>query len=177
MTNTLCFVDIDGVLADFVDAAFERHNIRTPWAEIRWDFVEQAGLNPKHFWSSLGFEFWKSLRRTLECSAITRATETKFGKENVFLCSSPCKTPGCAAGKAVWVDLYLPPGYCSRLILTNRKEVFSGPGRVLIDDRDENIQEWVKAGGTGVLVPRPWNQTRNTSRDVSDIVVKAIEAV
>lgn len=172
----LCFIDLDGVLADFVEAAFIRHDIRTPWADIQWEFVAQAGVDPETFWRSLDFDFWKSVFRTEECSSIIIAAEKKFGKENIFLCSSPCKTFGCTAGKAMWVDLNLPE-YSRRLILTNRKDVFSGPGRVLIDDRDENISGWINAGGAGILVPRPWNATRNTSHNVSSLVVEAIEKI
>lgn len=171
--NTLCFIDLDGVLADFVGGAFAYHNINIPWADIQWDFIKQAGRSAEDFWPALDQTFWASLFPTREFSSIILATEKKFGKENVFICSSPCETRGCTAGKALWVDHYLP-SYSRRLIFTNRKEVFSGPGRVLIDDRDENIQSW-EVNGTGILVPRPWNATRNTSLDVSDLVVKAIE--
>lgn len=67
------------------------------------------------------------------------------------------------------------PSYSRRLILTNRKEVFSGPGRALIDDRDENVEGWEKAGGIGVLVPRPWNKTKASRRNVSTLIEEAID--
>lgn len=174
--NTLCFIDLDGVLADFVDSAFQKHNIQIPWADIRWDFVEQAGLNPVKFWESLGYSFWKNVFRTLECEAIISAAEKKFGATNIFICSSPCKTKGCVVGKSEWVEIHLP-GYERRLILTDRKEIFSGPGRVLIDDRDENITGWIEMGGIGILVPRPWNASRTPLCDVRDIVTDAIERI
>ncbi len=174
--NTLCFLDLDGVLVDFVNGVFRFHNFYIPWPEIGWEFDKKSGLSPDAFWGALGTKFWSTLGSTQECSAIINAAEKKFGKDNVFLCSSPCGTPGCTTGKAAWVDDHLP-GYARRLILTNRKEVFSGPGRVLIDDRDENVEGWEKLGGVSVLVPRPWNKTRNASTDVTDIVVKAIEAL
>jgi hypothetical protein len=105
-----------------------------------------------------------------------QATEKRFGLENIFLCSSPCETSGCIVGKAWWVDKHLP-NYSRRLILTNRKDIFSGPGRVLIDDRDDNIGDWIDAGGAGILVPRPWNATHSASRNESAYMVKAIEAL
>lgn len=171
--NTLCFIDLDGVLVDFIEGAFERHNITIEWADIRWDFVKQAGIHESDFWSVLGTGFWAGLKPTREFHGIIGAAEHKFGQENIFLCSSPCATPGCIVGKALWVDNYLPK-YSRRLILTNRKEVFSGAGRVLIDDADHNIDGWVKSGGVGILVPRPWNATQNVSRNVSFEVMEAI---
>lgn len=172
--NPLCFIDLDGVLADFVNGAFNHHGFHVPWPEIDWEFDKKSGLSPEVFYGSLDMKFWASLTRTEECDAIINAATKKFGKDNIFLCSDPGRySCGAGAGKAIWVSNHLPD-YSRRLILTNRKEVFSGPGRVLIDDRDENIKSW-EVSGTGILVPRPWNATRNTSRDVSDLVVKAIE--
>lgn len=173
--NTLCFIDLDGVLVDFVEGAFKHHHINIPWPDIKWDFVKQAGIHPEDFWNPLGLSFWANLQPTAEFPAIIAAAERKFGPENIFICSSPCKTSGCTAGKAMWVESHLPD-YSGRLILTGRKSVFSGPNRVLIDDRMENIYDWVGAGGIGLLVPRPWNTSLNISRDVSHTVVKTIES-
>lgn len=172
--KNLCFIDLDGVLADFVNGVFKFHNFSIPWTEVGWEFDKKSGLSPEVFWNSLGMNFWAGLQPTQEFSAIKDAAEKRFGKDNIFLCSSPCLVNGCTAGKGLWVDKHLP-GYGRRLILSNRKEVFSGSGRVLIDDRDENIAEWIKLGGIGLLVPRPWNAARSTSTNVSDEVVKAIE--
>lgn len=175
-THTLCFIDLDGVLVDFVGGVFLFHGFSIPWAEIGWEFDKKSGKSPEDFWGPLGQTFWSSLTKTEECDTIIAAAEKKFDKDNVFLCSSPCGTLGCAAGKAVWVDNNLP-GYSRRLILSNRKEVFSGLGRVLIDDRDENAEGWEKLGGTSILVPRPWNKTHESRVNVAEDVVKAIEAV
>lgn len=172
--NTLCFIDLDGVLVDFVQGAFTYHNINIPWRDIQWDFLKQANIKPDAFWSPLGQPFWASLKPTNELFVIIPAAERKFGAENVFLCSSPCETAGCITGKAAWVEKHLP-SYSRRLILTNRKEVFSGSGRVLIDDRDENVESWEKAGGIGVLVPRPWNKTHAFRYNVSTLIEKAID--
>lgn len=170
----LCFIDLDGVLVDFVQGAFDYHDINIPWPEIQWDFLKQAGIEPDAFWTPLDQPFWASLKPTSELFVIIPAAERKFGVENVFLCSSPCETAGCITGKAMWVEKHLP-SYSRRLILTNRKEVFSGPGRVLIDDRDENVEGWEKAGGIGVLVPRPWNKTKASRRNVSTLIGEAID--
>lgn len=172
----LCFIDLDGVLVDFVEGAFERHNITIEYPDIRWNFVKQAGIPESDFWSALSTGFWAGLKPTREFHGIIGAAECKFGQENIFLCSSPCETPGCIVGKALWVDTYLPM-YSRRLILTSRKEVFSGPDRVLIDDADHNIDSWVKSGGIGILVPRPWNATKNVSRNVTAEVVQKIMAL
>jgi len=37
------------------------------------------------------------------------------------------------------------------------KEKLAAPCRLLIDDRSENVKAFRDAGGSAILVPRPWN--------------------
>lgn len=171
--NTLCFIDLDGVLVDFVEGAFKHYGINIPYPEITWDFPNQAGIPMADFFKPFGKDFWSRLCPTWEFDEIIPAAENKFGKENVFLCSHPCETDGCITGKAAWIERWLPD-YTQRLVLTGRKDVFSGSNRVLIDDRDKNVDDWVKVGGVGIMVPRPWNRLKGTERDVSAHVVNSI---
>jgi hypothetical protein len=48
-----------------------------------------------------------------------------------------------------------------RVLIANghtAKASVAGPGKILIDDKNENIDEWEAAGGIGILYPRPWNR-------------------
>ena len=165
----LCFLDVDGVVCDFVKGALAFHGKTLEYATVRWDFYSQLGLTEADFWTPLQEDFWAGLEATAEKTAIVQAVEEAFGPYNVFLLTSPCLTPGCATGKARWVEKHLP-GYARRLLLTTRKEVFAGPGRTLIDDSPENVAKWKDAGGQTVLVPRPWNDLRAFSYCSDDVV-------
>lgn len=172
----LAFVDLDGVLADFVRGALKHHkkDKKLAYADIRWDLVEQFGMGASDFWNPLGFKFWQGLSPTEEIHDILQIICGRFGAENTFLLSSPCMTKGCTQGKASWVEKHLPD-YSRRLLLTNRKEVFAGKYRFLFDDHDKNCFGWVQAGGSGAcLVPRPWNDNRG--KDVVKFVKDFLEA-
>ncbi len=52
------------------------------------------------------------------------------------------------------------PNYGRRYLMGPAKHFCSGPGRVLIDDSDKNVIEFLRSGGQAILVPRPWNMLR-----------------
>ena len=117
------------------------------------------GLTESDFWAGLGKSFWETLHWTQDGQGILDAVLYKFHPDDVMLCSSPCRTKGCKEGKVIWVERHLP-GF-RHLILSNRKEIYSAPGRLLIDDSDANVDKWVAAGGAACLLPRPWNRNHS----------------
>jgi hypothetical protein len=167
--DLLIFIDLDGVLANFVDSARGVHGLSTPWEKCTWDFYQREGLTDDTFWNPLGTLFWSSLPRTDEFDAVLAAARNLADEKNIFILSSPCGTPGCITGKAAWIERNLPE-FTKRVIFTSNKHIFSGPGRLLIDDHDKNVEQWVAAGGAAVLFPRPWNKTGCTDRNVSSVV-------
>ena len=169
------FLDLDGVLVDFVRGALKHHGWHDLDPEqVPWKFWEAKGLTESEFWATLGTDFWASLEWMPDGQEILNVIERQAGRPNVFLCSSPCLTPGCTSGKARWVEMHLPQ-YARRLLLTDQKYVFAGPGRVLVDDYDHNLQRWASAGGLGCCVPRPWNEMGSQGLPVVDTVVKRLE--
>jgi len=172
---TLCFLDLDNVLADFAWAAYERFvpGQHPPYADQIWEMWRACGVDESGFWRDMDEEFWHNLPRTHEFDAIVDHVTKLFGVTNVFIVSSPCRTHGCITGKASWVEYHLPQ-FSRRVIFTNRKEILAGPGRLLIDDHDSNIEKWEAMGGCGLLVPRPWNKSKETRRDVTDIILPAL---
>lgn len=153
-----CFLDLDGCLADLVTASLAFHGRSLPPAEVRWGFPKQVGFasgDDPAFWSVLPEGLWATLPWTHEGRDIVAAAEAVFG-DDVAILTAPTKYRGCAEGKLEWVRRNLPQ-YEDRVILCKHKSRVAGPGKVLVDDHDLNIDLWVKKGGVGVWVPRPWN--------------------
>lgn len=150
------FLDLDGVLCDFVGASLKLHGIEIPMRAVRWNFTKQLPIGEADFWAPLGREFWASLPWTAEGRGILHAVESAFGVENVAILTAPCSNDGCMDGKRDWVSREIPT-YKDRLIIARAKGFFGARGAVLIDDADHNISAFTKNGGVGVLVPRPWN--------------------
>lgn len=160
------FFDLDGVLADFVSGAFAAHGKALPIEDVTWGFPEQlgfAGVNDPKFWEPLGHDFWANLGRYEDGFTLLRAAEQLIGPDRIGLLSSPCDTAGCADGKRAWVAEHLP-AYRRRLFLGSAKELFAGPGKVLVDDHDANCEAFAAAGGRVVTPPRPWNRRKAECR-------------
>ena len=105
--------------------------------------------------------FWSTLPRTKDVNHYREvmAGERSCGRE-VLLCTHAC-SDACYEGKMMWIDRVMPD-MKGKVIITEHKHLLAAPGRVLYDDRDENIDAWERYGGIGRLVPRLWNRGRLT---------------
>lgn len=179
-TSPKCYLDLDGVLTDFVgelsrqmsidffdlfsdsDGAIKHLDV---FLTDRNDRIKlDKLLNDRKFWENLPF--------TNEAPEILSLCEEWFGDKNVYIFSDPAGRPEAAAGKLAWVIKRLP-GYVNRFLLGHCKYVCSNVRSVLIDDNDDHIKEFERNGGYGILVPRPWNTSKN--RD-GNWVISYIEA-
>lgn len=158
MSQPVCFLDMDGVLADFVGGVLEFYKKDVPYREIKWDFFDQLGFKGKEklFWEPLGYEFWKSLKPTEECFKIVSVVEKFFG-DRVAILTSPCQTDGCVQGKIDWIKKHLPK-YERRLLVGPCKSLLGAGSKLLIDDHDKNVDDFIQEDGHAILLPRPWNR-------------------
>lgn len=162
MTPVL-FLDLDGVIVDFVAGAFRAHGRRPPPPlDVRWGFPAQMGFtgtDDPAFWAPLGHDFWANLPWTAEGRAVVAAAEAAYGEHHVAVMTSPCDTPGSVEGKVAWVRREMPR-YARRLFVGPAKHLAAGPGKLLVDDHGPNCERFAAAGGESLLVPRPWNARR-----------------
>ncbi|MCK4822200.1 hypothetical protein KA005_40935 [bacterium] len=152
------FLDMDGVIVDFIVAVIKFHNLKCTPNDIKgwggmynyWDGTEEE------FWQPLDESFWMNLPFTPEGPEIIDL----LAPFKPTILSSPVRN--CAGGKQKWIQKNLPEYYDhGRYILSPNKSILAHPGSVLIDDAEHYIDEWVAAGGQGILVPQPWNRNRN----------------
>ena len=160
----ICFVDMDGVLVDFVVGIEKYYGIDL--TEILkkgdWDFVKYLSIPKKLFWNGLSEEFWAKLPWTNFGEDLIDIVEERFGVENVCLFSTPTLSPNSLSGKYRWILKYLPQ-YKRRFLLGPPKSFCAHGKSLLIDDRDVNIDLFRKAGGVGILVPTKNNRLKEDS--------------
>ena len=149
------FCDMDGVLCDF-DRRFDQFaGIKPKEYESRfgtkkfWEIIDKVGAQ---YWSKMpwmpdGKELWSYI-----------------SKYKPVLLSAPSMDPSSRYGKHLWVNENLPG---TKLILAKRekKRNYSGKNRILIDDRPDNINEWVYEGGIGIL----HTSTQQTINDLKEL--------
>lgn len=158
MNRPVAFIDLDGVLVDFVAGAKAAHGKDIPHRDCRWGLEEQFGLTKDEFWAPLDYNFWVNLPWTEEGYLLLSGVETIFG-DQVVLMTSPCDAPGGVEGKVKWIKKNLPR-YSKKFFVGPPKHLAAGPGKILIDDHEVNTDQFVTHGGRALLVPRPWNRRR-----------------
>jgi hypothetical protein len=148
------YCDMDGVLVDFDQGYKNLTGMSTEEAnaqgdEVFWGPIKQAGAG---FWIKLkwmpdGQQLWDYIN-----------------KYTPILLSAPSKEESSRIGKRVWVKRNLPG---VKLILrpSSQKQQFSGENKILIDDREDNINQWNDKGGIGIL----HTSTANTIKQLKDL--------
>lgn len=158
--NTI-YLDMDGVLCDFVTPAMTVHGrpeLLQPgaWPKGVYTLEEVLGVTKSQFWEpidNLDYPFWSMLPaypwwQTLLHVSMARAYQ-------VVILSKP-HGPQSTAGKHYWLTHHFGHDF-DRYAFTPHKHLLAGRGKVLIDDCEANIREWRNAGGIGLLFPQPWN--------------------
>lgn len=175
------FVDMDGVLTDFVgqcEILFERK--LNPWPEPgNYATDKLLGLTPTEFWGkidSMKEVFWTGMRKTSEATQLLELCVRVAGKDNVAILTSPSQNPWCHYGKAMWIKNHFP-SFQRNLLIGACKHMCAQQDSVLIDDYDENVAKFRGAGGSAILVPRPWNSSYMCANAVCDTVLTHFSAL
>lgn len=157
----LCFLDMDGVLVDFVGGASKVHNRETPYTTEEslgvWEIETLWGISSREFWEPLEYQgFWENLEKTPEADEIVEVVCDKFGVENIAILTALSRSVFCVGEKCKWIKKHYPQ-FRKSMIFTKAKQFLAGSNRFLIDDKDTNISSFNQAGGWGITVPRLWN--------------------
>lgn len=168
------YLDMDGVLVDFrlgVCEVFGRDDPSTSWKF--WD--NWKGVSFKDVDQVCHIGFWEDLWWTPEGELIEQAVLHKFDSKYIYLLTTPMPNTGSGTGKLLWIKKHMPWAYNRTIISYAPKSLLAGPNTLLIDDKDENIEEFVAAGGQGLLVPRPWNKLCGLAGESLQVVKNGLE--
>lgn len=163
------YVDLDGVIKNFGVPAMTRHGAFIPSEayyppQFQWDILgatnyirKSRGLGPisaNKFWDDFDYDFWFNLEMYDRAAEFLQMLDC-IGE--VFFATSPTLSSDCVAGKFDWVKKHFRDRL-RNLYIGSAKEGFAKPGAILIDDRNENVDNFIACGGQAFLVPRPWNR-------------------
>ena len=169
-------LDMDGILADFTEGISRAHGRSNPYTQEnksshgRYVMEDIWGMKPSQFWSKAEeWEFWANLPKTPEADEIVQLAVGGFGLENVAVLTAPPLSMGAVPGKRIWMKEHYPQ-LAKRMIFTGAKEFVAAPGRMLIDDKDSNVDGWEDEGGDGILLPRLWNRRHFQANDCMDVL-------
>lgn len=164
------YVDMDGVVCNFIQSAIEAHQGISPVGDMvvsqveSWNFFEEVGMTWEEFFQPV-LE-WKGFWEYIP--AYSHAAEFLFGidalvKESgldvtVSFCSTPIDDPDCYSGKLKWLKSHGFLNLADNLMLVKDKNTLIRTDAILVDDRQETVDTWRAEGGMGVLYPRQWNK-------------------
>lgn len=163
------FLDMDGVLVNFLgglhkalDVPYSYENY--PYEKGKWNMLTDIkGFSDipatfKQCNDCCTFEFWQNLEWIHDGHDILRMVTKKFDTKNIYLLTTPMPNPQSSTGKQLWIKYHLPIYYKRVIITQSPKHLLARSDTLLIDDKDQNIDGFIEAGGRGLLVPRPWNR-------------------
>lgn len=156
------FLDVDGVLAKFVDGVFRKYKIPASECDVtQWDFFELFGIDPKSFWENTDTTFWENLE-TYDWAHSLVSRLSSYGKLRFATTASGC--PYAASAKQRWIFRNFGVRPSDVIIIQDKYLLASSENHILIDDYTENCLKWNEAGGLAILFAQPWNQDAQIKR-------------
>lgn len=146
------FVDMDGVLANFNKAGAATFGIPYPKkSRLRHTWLQdESGVSLSRWFEIMENDplIWERIETFPWTPALVQCLDIHAPGWKIL--SSATYDPPCWSGKAKWVQKRLfPIAHMHRLVLVGgRKFDLASPGDVLVDDWDENINQWQLAGGS-----------------------------
>lgn len=162
---------MDGVVCDMVGQIakllkLDRDKIYRDWPRGAYTVAGGIGVDDKLLWAEIakaGPEFWETIE------------EYPWTRELYSLCTSLCpcvrfltaptSDGSCPHGKMTWMQKFSGNKHFRHFIVTTFKQDCAKWNRILIDDKDQNYDEFTAEGGRVILFPQPWNKNHAHSAD------------
>lgn len=186
MKNWTVFIDMDGVVADFVVGALKAHHFTDEaimmtlreWPYAEFNMPKVLGMDSKTFWGAIHEDVWANLQPYNGARALVKAVENLVGEDNVYFLSSPTIDPKCLSGKGNWLIQHFPRYWYTRhFVFTPHKKLFANSRTILIDDYCKNCEDFGRAGGWSILYPQKWNKLANFEGDKVEHTLSGIENI
>jgi 5'(3')-deoxyribonucleotidase len=150
------FLDMDGVVADFVSGAIEAADLPLKHDDIKtWDFFKPY-MTATEFWKRIHdtYEFWEGLEPYPWAQDLVDLCK-QYG--DVIFLSDSSHDDNAPSGKVKWLRRhgFLAPD-SSNYMLGRQKHLlgYGDANWVLIDDSKDNCKSWESIS---ILFPQRWN--------------------
>lgn len=185
-TKPTFYFDMDGVLCDWFGSASRLHG-RTPeeievlkqtWPEGETHSENVLGIPTADFWRELqkdGHHFWANLIELDGAREIWDHAGNLGAIRRILSC--PSIDPFSMSGKGEWMQRFTNDKWFRDVHLTPHKHECADIGRILIDDHEKNVDDFIAAGGLAILYPQPWNRNRAKSKEAVHFVLSEMTAM
>ena len=156
-------LDIDGVLANFVQGCRQFHGKDIP-EPSDFNIAKSFGMDSNSFWKPIkkSYQFWEALPLRPEGRHLISLINDMNLLKNTYLLSNPVGSRGLA-GRHDWIKRHYPYFLnTNKFLLGPAKGLCNDGFNIIIDDYGKNCDKFVNS----ILWPQNWND----NRDVEDKV-------
>ena len=184
----ILYIDLDDVCCDFTTAACEIHGVKRQevenhrregeWSMVRALSIATGRMQPMtldEFWKPIdrrGEEFWTNLKPTLHLAELMN--EAKDRNLLWYILTSPSLHPSSYSGKIAWIRRRM--GNCNKVVMTAHKHLLAGSNTILVDDRPDNVEQFISHGGRGILFPTVGNCMHHHAKNPLPYVKEQLDA-
>jgi len=167
------FLDMDGVLCDWIGAACKVMG-KDKEASLRdqpcgeYGIEIGMGVDPQEMWKAvddLGEQFWVDIKPYPWAWQLYRCCQA-LGE--TYVLSSPSIRSASSSGKIKWLREFTHEERFTSYVFTKHKHLLAAKDAVLVDDKDNKVSEFITAGGFGVVFPQKWNSNYQKYLDKGD---------
>ncbi|MBN1663964.1 MAG: hypothetical protein JW943_10215 [Deltaproteobacteria bacterium] len=174
------YLDMDGVCTDFASAGIQANGHEPSRVFFTWDQsfrgefhpYKVMGIDRDTYWNAIaqkGEAFWVNLRE-YEWYPELMNSLSRMGK--VIFLTSGAYAPWSLSGKLKWLQYRFGHDFQS-YIFTSAKYLLANPRSILIDDYENNVDEFRQNGGKAILFPQIWNR----NYEITDRIGYTLESV
>ncbi len=151
------FLDLDGVLANFVKGAcvlfgLNYEEVMSIWTPGEYDMTKILNITEEQFFEVIdagGEKYWRDL------PPYPYALDFYHYCKDIaptYILTRPTAHGSSLSGKLQWMHKYFGSGF-SNYVMTSKKELCAAPKTILIDDHVVNCTKFIDAGGSAFVWP------------------------
>lgn len=144
-----CYIDMDGVIADYFTAVEElmgvKHYSHANFEEV----VAKIKAGDRFAFGGPRSKFFTWLDKLHGADKLIEEAASLFGEYSIITTPLRGHEMPSMEGKMAWIhhNLKIKP---RDIIFTSNKAQYAAPDRILIDDYRPNVDAWKAAGGIGI---------------------------
>lgn len=181
MKISIIYCDLDDVIVDYTSASLALHGwTRQKFEALRrpgvWNGYEVMKISADAYWEPIhkaGPGFWESLPELPHAAELITILQ-RFG--NWGIATSPSRSVASWVGKANYLHARFTRAVVGNSHICFDKAQLAVPGSLLIDDRQENVERFIEAGGQGIVFPTRGNELYQLADNPVGYVRRTLEA-
>lgn len=155
MNKRSIYIDMDGVVADFEKFASNYLGRKIGWGELDITSEEWQKLSEvDHLYYNLDL-----IPESTTVVALCKSFSTRFNVSFLTAIPREQSMPTAKDDKTNWLNKYFPGMMINFGPYSRDKQNWCMPGDILIDDKPENVEQWVAKKGVAVHHTGSFNRT------------------